>query len=213
MIVTTKEGRRRFGYGFQEHYAKLSDDELLSIAGDRQDLRDEAGLAIDAEMARRGLTYQQAHAKKREGVRLEIKEARAHSPKPEGSKYFVANLNLRWYLIGLAAFVSALVVSLALHHHRLLDEWTEPIAVVCIAALIACSTVQPWVRRTLSFWLSLGVSCIPQFVVSHWLTVYHPRTGAKGTWFLSALAGYLVGGALFLLLQKLKPGQVNKAAQ
>jgi hypothetical protein len=52
------------------------------------------------------------------------------------------------------------------------------------------------------------VSFVPQFFVAHWLAIYHPahsRADVRGEGFLSLLAGYLLGGALFLLLQRLKP--------
>jgi hypothetical protein len=53
---------------FQEHYASLSDDELLAIAASRADLIQEATVALDSEMARRRLSY-----KKRERERGEIR--------------------------------------------------------------------------------------------------------------------------------------------
>ncbi len=90
---------------FQERYASLSDDELLHIAGDRRDLGEEAALALDAEVARRGLTQEQVRAKKRDELRLDIEEARAHHPRRKKSKYFVARLNLRWLFLGLLGSV------------------------------------------------------------------------------------------------------------
>lgn len=193
---------------FHEQYASLSDEELLHIAGDRKDLLPEAAAALDGEMARRGLTLQHARAKKRDELRFDIKEARAHNPKRKKSKYFVAKINLRAYFIGLAGAVVLMVVTLG--YHRVPEEWFWPLLVVYTSALIACLSVKPWVRRTVDFWLCLAISSIPQFVVSHWLAVYHParsNSGAKGSAFLSMFAGYFVGGALFLLLQKVKPGQ------
>jgi hypothetical protein len=83
---------------FQENYAVLSDDELLMIAASRADLVQEAALALDSEIARRGLSYLEARAKKREAARLEIKEARRHHPSRKGSKYFVAKVN-GWMLL------------------------------------------------------------------------------------------------------------------
>jgi hypothetical protein len=192
---------------FRERYASLSDGELLHIAGDRRDLLEEAAVALDAEMARRGLTYHHARAKKRDELRLEIDEAGAHHPKRNKSKYFVAHMNLRAYFIGLVGLVLLMILAF---HYRVPDEWFWPLFTVCLGALIACLAVQPWLRRTLSFWLSLVVSFVPQFFVAHWLAVYHPahsRAEVRGSGFLSLLSGYLLGGALFLLLQKLKPGQ------
>ena len=199
---------------FPAHYASLNDEELLQIAGDRRDLLEEAAVALDAEMARRGLTHKQARAKKRDGLRQEIKEARAHHPKRNKSKYFEAQLNLRAYFLGLAGL--ALLMLFTLGHNRVPDEWSLPLLVVYLGTLIACLAVQPWVRRTLSFWLSLAISWVPQFVISHWLNVYHPAHSlgeTKGSAFLSLLAGYVLGSGVFILLQKLKPTEGAKATQ
>jgi hypothetical protein len=193
---------------YQEHYAGLNDGELLHIAADRKNLREEAVLALDAEMARRNLTDQHARAHKRSELRQEIKETRAHQPKRKKSKYFVAQINLRWFFVGFAG--ALFLMFLTVRPHRPIDEWSEPILVVYMGALLAFLSVQPWVRRTLNFWISLTITCVPQLVVSHWLTVYHPahsRGGGKGIWFLSILSGYVVGGPLFLLLRKLNPYQ------
>ncbi len=77
---------------FQENYAGLSNDELPIIAASRADLVPEATLAIDSEMTRRGLSYQHAHAKRRDVARQEIKEARRGRPSPKGNKYFVTQI-------------------------------------------------------------------------------------------------------------------------
>lgn len=191
---------------FEAHYASLNNEELLHISGDRRDLRTEAALALDAELARRSLTLKQAHAKKRDELRQDIHEVRAHHPKRNKSKYFVAQLNLRAYFVGLVGLV--LLMFVTLRSHRLRKEWTLPILSVYLGILMACLAVQSWVRKTLSFWLSLAIACIPQFVVAHWLAVYHPANSlaeVKGSGFLSMIAGWIVGSIVFLLLQKLQP--------
>jgi hypothetical protein len=150
---------------FQEHYASISDDELLNIAGDRRDLREEAVLALVG------------------GV--------------------------------LIVLGGELVLMLLITPHEPLYVWLGPILVVYFGTSLACLAVQTWVRRTVSFWISLAIACLPQFEVNHWLTVYHPahlKGDTKGAWFLSILSGYVVGCAVFLLLQKLKPAQGSKAA-
>jgi len=214
LIIELGFWRSTLNTKFHERYASLSDEELLQIAGDRRDLVEEAAVALDAEMAQRGLTHAQARAKKRDGLRLEIKEARAHHPKRNKSKYFEAQLNLRAFFLGLVGLV--LLMFFTLGHHHVPDEWSFPLFVVYLGILMACLAVQPWVRRTLSFWLSLAISCLPQFVISHWLNVYHPAHSlgeTKGSAFLSLLVGYLLGGGVFVLLQRLKPGQGTKATE
>jgi hypothetical protein len=199
---------------FQERYAGLSDEELLHIAGDRRDLLEQAAVALDSEMARRGLTFEQARAQKREHRRHEFEEMSAHIAKRNKSKYFVAQINLPASLAGLAGEV--LLMVLLPGGHRVHEEWMWPLIVVYLGALLAILSVQSWVRRTLSFWFSLVISSAPQFFVAHWLAVYHPdhsRGGEKGSAILSLLAGYAVGVPLFLLLQKLKPSQGARAME
>jgi hypothetical protein len=190
---------------FQENYAGLSDGELLMIAADRVDLTKEAALALDSEMARRGLTYQDARAKKREITRLEIAELRKHQPSRKGSKYFVAKAN-GWMLLLLILGVPSLVLGL-MFYHFVPKEWLMPITSVCMGGVIAVSAVQPWLRQTISFWISLVVSCTVQLLVGYWISVHvAPYTGSelKGAAFLAIAAGYAVGIALFLLLQNLE---------
>jgi hypothetical protein len=191
---------------FQENYARLSDDELIMIAASRADLMQEAALALDSEMARRGLSYQEARAKKREIARLEIKEARSHRPSPKGTKYFVARMN-GWMKLLLALGAPLLVISL-LVFHLVREEWVFPILAACMGAIIAVSIVQPWLRQEVSFWLSLVISCAVQLFLGHWIGVSqapHSTSGIKGAGFLAIFVGYAVGAPLFLLLQKLKP--------
>jgi hypothetical protein len=200
--------------GFQERYAGLSDDELLHVAGDRRDLLEQAAVALDAEMARRGLTIERARAKKREHRRREFEEMSAHIAKRNKSKYFVAHINLPVFFASLAGEV--LLMVLLPGGHRMHDEWMWPLIVMYLGALLAILSVQSWVRRTLGFWISLVVSFVPQFVVARWLSTYYPdhsRGGEKGSAFLSLFAGYAVGVPLFLLLQKLKPSQGAEAAE
>jgi hypothetical protein len=197
---------RRLQLSFQENYASLSDDELLTIAASRADLIQEAALALDSEMARRRLSYQEARARKREIARLEIKELRRHRPSPKGTKYFVARMN-GWMLLLLALGVPLLVISL-IAFHLVREEWDLPILAVCIGAVIAISIVQPWLRQTVSFWLAVVVSCTVQLFVGHWISVHqspHSRGALKGAAFLAIVFGYAVGAVLFLFLQKLKP--------
>jgi hypothetical protein len=190
---------------FQDAYAQMSDDELLTIAASRADLVPEATLALDSEMARRELTNQDVRAKKREVERLDIQEARRHRPSRKASKYFVSKMN-GWMLLLLAVGVPALVLTL-LFTHLVPEEWCFPILEVCMGAVIAVSVVQPWLRQTVSFWISLVVSCAVQLVIGYWISVHlAPQTGGelKGGAVLSIVPGYAAGIGLYRLLQKLE---------
>jgi len=193
---------------FQENYAGMSDDELLMTAASRADLVPEAARELDSEMAHRRLSYQEAHAKKREVARLEIKEARKHGSSKKGSKYFVGKAN-GWMLL-LVALGSPLLFIVLMVFHLVPEEWLFPILSVCMGALLAIAAVQPRLRQTSSFWISLVVSCAVQLLVGHWLSVHlAPRTRSelKGAGVLTIVPGYVVGVLSFLLLQKLEPGR------
>ncbi len=177
-------------------------------AASRAHLVPEAAHLLDSEMARRGLSYQEAHAKKRDVARLEIQEARKHRSSRKGSKYFVAKAN-GWMLLLVAVGSPLLVIGL-MGFHLVPEEWFFPILSVCIGALIAIAAVQPWLRKTSGFWISLVVSCAVQSIVGYWLSVHlapQTRGEVKGVGVLTIVPGYLVGVLLFLLLQKLDMGK------
>jgi len=193
---------------FPQNYSDLSDDELLMTAASRADLVPEAAHALDSEMARRRLSYEDAHAKKRDIARLEIQEARKHRSSKKGSKYFVAKAN-GWMLLLIGLGSPALVIVLMVFH-LVPEEWFFPILSVCMGALIAIAAVQPWLRKTSSFWISLVASCAVQLVFGYWLSVHFaPQTRGelKGVGVLTIIPGYLVGVLLFLLFQKLDMGK------
>jgi len=158
-------------------------------------------------MARRGLTHKEAHAQKRQHLREDIAEARAHQGKRKKSKYFVTQISPSSIVVALGVMVAFFLI---FRPEDKANRWLEPSLVTYIGSCLAFLAVQPWVRRTVRFWISLAISCVPEFFVSRWVTTYHPphtNSGGKGTFFLSILCGYAVGGSFFLLLQKLKPAQ------
>ena len=176
------------------------------MAGDRRSLRKEAAVALEAEMARRGLTHEHARAQRRSLIRQEMDELRPRHSKRRASKYFEYQLNLQMVFIGFLGFLP--LAFYAADHRQFSDEWFFSVWIVYLGILIMCAAVRPWVRQTVSFWVCLAISCVPQFWVSHWLTVHHPsdsRSGLKGAAFASLLAGWALGGALFLLAQKVWP--------
>jgi len=141
----------------------MSDDELLMTAASRAHLVPEAAHLLDSEMSQRGLSYQEAHAKKRDVTHFEIQEARRHSPSKKASQYFVARAN-GWMLLSVAVGSPALMIGLMVFH-LVPEEWLFPILSVCMGALIAIGVVQPWLKKTSSFWISLFVSCAVQSIV------------------------------------------------
>lgn len=193
---------KRVKVNFPENYSPLTDDELLMVAANRADLVREAALAMDSEMRRRGLSYQEAQAKERQVARQEIKEARRRRPSPKGTKYFVAQIRGRWLLLLLSP---TLLVFLLAFPHIVSEEWLLPSIFASYGVVSAISAVQPWLRQTTSFWLSLPIAGIVQLLVGHMITVRlapHSRSELKGASFLAIFAGYAVGIPLFLLLQK-----------
>ena len=193
------------GTDFPDYYATLSDDQLLHIASDRRDLRPEAGAAMDAELARRNLTLDHARAKGRAELREELQELRGPRRKRKKSKYLVTQMNIGGFFIGLAGMVICwLVMPFSLSP----TGWGESISLVYLGALLAVLAVQPWVRKTARFWVCLLISMVPQFLLSHWLAVYHPgrtRGADKGNWGMSLLSGWLLGSVVFFLFQKIRP--------
>lgn len=190
---------------FHEEYARLSDEELLVIAADRRDLLPEASVAMDSELARRGLSYEQAHAKKRQVLRTEFDEIqRRRRRKP--SRYFVARLN-GWVILAIALLPAALAISLE-GFHLVSEEWGFSIMAAGMGLLIAVGAVQPWVRRTSSFWVSLLVAIAVQLLLGRWIsghTSLRGRNSMKGAGFLTLAVGFGAAILLFRLLEKLRP--------
>jgi len=189
---------------FRENYSGLSDEEPLTVAASRADLVHEAVLAMDCEMARRGLTYQEVHAKMRAVARLEYREARKHRRPRKANKYFVASMNVCMLLLVILGVL--LLVIFLTAYHLVPDGWEYPILDACGGSGMAVLAVQPWLRRTIRFWISLVVSFVLQLLVGYWINVHeapHSRNGLKGAAFLAILAGYAVGAILFLLMQQL----------
>jgi hypothetical protein len=193
---------------FQEEYARLPEEELLQIASDRHHLLPEAAVAMDSELARRGLTYETARAQERQAARREYREFRRRRPSPKITKYLVPRAN-GWMLLLLALGTPALVLSLW-GLHVIPEPWVLPVLTAAIGLAIGISIVQPWLRRTLSFWLSLAVACAVQLLAACWIGAHTnllAGNNMKGAGFLSLFVGYAVGVPLFFLLQKLKPNK------
>lgn len=197
---------------FQEHYAGLSEDELLAVAADRRDLLEEAGAALNAEMMRRGLSYKQAREKKSKAARQEVTDLRKQRTSQESSRYFVWKTN-GWISFLTAVGPPALLIPL-LFFHVIPEKWFLPILAATIGAVMAVSLVQPWLRKRVSFWISLVLSCSVQLFAGFWLTTnLVPRSGSnlKEVGLLTIFSGYAVAIPFFLLVQRLTPTEETKS--
>ncbi len=63
---------------FQQHYQQLSNEELLLVAADRQELTDDAVAALDVELTKRGLHRGQGVKLKRNVERITARDAVGH---------------------------------------------------------------------------------------------------------------------------------------
>jgi len=192
---------------FQDEYAGLSDQELLIIAGDKENLLDEAALALDAEIKKRGLTYEQGKR-----LKTEMDLFRTGAPKaskPEKSKYLADKPHMFWGLpiTGAVVILYWLIVPKQL---RLADEWNAPAVVAFLGTAMAPFAVRPRLRKQVSFWLAVLLSAAVQLLAAHWLLFRFPnpsRGTGKLIWAGSAFAGYSVGAAVYRLLQNARSKQ------
>ena len=190
---------------YAENYSALTDDELLKVAAGRSHLVHDAALALDSEMSHRRLDYKEAFSRRRETTRQQIHEARVQSA-PKGNKYLVGRMNgwttLLVIIVPLAVFLPSMIF------HLVPEEWQFPIFNTCLSTGLALGMTRPWLKRTVSFWLSLFASCTVQLPIGYWINVRtapYTRGELKGAGFLTIAAGYALGAALFLLLQKMMP--------
>jgi len=122
---------------------------------------------------------------------------------PRGRIYFVRQIRGRWLLLLLSP---VLLIPLLSFPNIVSQKWLLPIIFAAYGFVCAVSAVQPWLRQTRSFWVSLAVACVVQLVVGHFINVRlapESRNELRGAAFLAILAGYAVASPLFLLLQKL----------
>lgn len=136
---------------------RLSDEELLRIAGDRHELLKDARFALDAEMVRRGLTEEQAHHQKLRIERMTAYEDAKHRPQPKDTKYFVAR-NKSW-LPMIVAFAVPISIMAMLALLRVPDVWWLPVLASSSGLAMALLYLQAWVKKTVSFWFCVVISC------------------------------------------------------
>jgi hypothetical protein len=116
--------------------------------------------------------------------------------------YFVRQIRGRWLFLLLSPI---LLIPLLSFPNIVSQAWLLPLMFASFGVVSAISGVQPWLRQTRSFWLSLPVVFIVDLLVGHRINVHfapQSRNELRGAAFLAILAGYAIGVPLFLLLQK-----------
>src|SRR5438309_10465492 len=108
----------------------------------------------------------------------------------QGGTYFVRQIRGRWLLLLLSP---TLLIPLLSFPNVVSEEWLLPMIFAAYGFVCAVSAVQPWLRQTRSFWLSLPVGCIVQLVVGHVINVRLAPQSRHELWgaaFLAIFAGY-----------------------
>jgi hypothetical protein len=175
-------------------YRKKTDEEILRLALDRDQLTPEGVSALTDELARRKITVERLKAFSKEENRQRRKEAFR-------SKRRRARATDRWSLriqVG-AAYAIGLLLYLLLPF-KIPKEWQDAAFVTFLCTVgIGFSFREFWKR--LSFWVSLAIAAVAQLSVikalnpgAHW----HYKDASFVT---GLVVGFFVWGAMFLLLR------------
>ena len=177
-----------------DEYRKKTDEELLRLARDRDQLTPEAIAALTDELARRKIGAEGIKAFSKEEERQGRKEAFR-------SKRGRAHAAERWWsTIQLAA---AYAIGLLVYHllpFKIPKQWDDA-AVVAFLCTVGIGFMFQEFWKRLSFWVSLAIAAVAQLWV---IRVLNPKAHwhYKNASIVSGFAvGLLVWGALFLLLR------------
>jgi len=177
---------------FHSQYAAMADEELLSVAADRQDLVEEAAFTLDAEMRQRGLNYEQARTFKRNLDRINARDSARGRAKQDVR-------NADWDKLGtlLIALVVVAVYSYLPAQLKLPDDWQQPGLITLVGTTFGISVYRSSWRRA-SFWLALPLSIVVQLYLAHTLILHsvpftdRSRSAGKAVWVGTAVVGFLV---------------------
>jgi hypothetical protein len=178
-----------------DQYRKKTDEELLRLARDQEQLTPEAGSALMDELARRKIAAVQLKAFSKEEERQGRKDAFR-------SKRRRARVAGRWS--SRIQLVAAYAVGLLVYHFlpfKIPTEW-EDAAFVTFLCTVAIGFMFQEYWKTLSYWVSLTVAAVAQLWV---IKVLNPKAQQhyKSAPILTAFAvGLLAWGAAFLLLRR-----------
>jgi hypothetical protein len=179
-----------------DQYRKKTDEELLRLARDREQLTPEANSALTDELARRKIAAGRLGAFSKEEERQRRKDAFR-------SRRRRARVAGRWW--SRFQLFAVYAIGLLVYHFlplKIPTGW-EDAAVVTFLCTVAIGFMFQGYRKRLSYWVSLAIAAVAQL----WVTkVLNP----KAHWHyknVSILTGFAVGllawGAAFLLLRRL----------
>jgi hypothetical protein len=178
-----------------DEYRKKTDEELLRLARDREQLTPEAASALTDELARRKIEAERFKAFSKEEERQGRKEAFR-------SKRQRTRTTGRWWLR--VQLFAAYGIGFLVYHFlpfKIPKEW-EDAAVVTFLCTVAIGFIFHEFWKRFSFWVSLAIAALAQLWVikvlnptAHWH--YHNASILTGF-----AVGFFVWGAMFLLLRR-----------
>jgi hypothetical protein len=178
-----------------DQYRKKTDEELLRLARDREQLTPEAGSALMDELAHRKVSAVQLKAFSKEEERQGRKDAFR-------SKRRRARVAGRWW--SKIQLVLAYAVGVLVYHFlpfKIPSDW-EDAAVVTFLCTVAIGFMFQEYWKALSYWVSLTIAAVAQLWV---IKVLNPKAHLhyKSAPILTGFAvGLLAWGAVFLLLRR-----------
>jgi hypothetical protein len=183
---------------FQQEYAKLSNDELLQLASDRESLTADAKAALNAEMHSRGLTA--SDLAKQQGF---VKKSKQRETKRRNAKLFGRHRSRQDWVETVVAFLLVGLFVMAYFalpvRYRFSHDWQETAFYVMLSTVLTAVTIRAWSRK-LWFWISLSLSGTAQALIVHaWIV----RVGTLDGWGhrgdrrLAALLGFVLFLAVY----------------
>jgi hypothetical protein len=182
-----------------DEYRKKTDEDLLRLARDPEQLTPEANSALTDELARRKIAAERFKAFNKEEERQGRKEAFR-------SKREQTRVAGRWW--SRIQLVAAYAIGFLIYHllpFKIPRDWEDP-AVVTFLCTVAIGFMFQEFWKRLSFWVSLAIAALAQLWV---IKVLNP--GAQWHYKNAAiLVGFVVGllvwGGTFLLLRRVCQG-------
>lgn len=163
---------------FSTEYSRKTDEELLQLASDRDDLLEDAAVALDAELRRRNLT---------DSALIEhqtfIKQQEEQEWKVQRRKRSGTFSDRRSLLDALVAFVFGGLILLAYRaiptQYQLKPDWEQSAASVLAASTAVIYFMGAW--RRVEFWVALDISSLIHLLVIRALAKNFPKFNAFST--------------------------------